>query len=501
MIGIKSAMLGSITVMCLALSCDHSDSGDMSLTILQTSADGDKLTIIHPVKDAEAITDTVVINSTVEFQTITGFGGAFTESSAYVLNKLSPRTKHQVMAAYFSDSGAQYSLTRTHMNSCDFSLNHYSYTPMINDTTLESFSISEDTADLIPMIKQAQALSTSGFKIIASPWTASPWMKDNNHWYGGKLLKRYYKTWATTFVKYAEAYAKEGIPIWAFTVENEPLGNDEHWESMHFTPNEMADFVKNHLGPQLKDNNIPARILVYDQNRGPELEEWASVLLNDDTLKPYIYGTAVHWYTSTNDWFPASLQHTHNLAPNKSIIHTEGCIDSEVPHWNDDAWYWEKEATDWGYEWASQENKKYHPKYVPCYRYARDIIGCMNNWIEGWVDWNMVLDRSGGPNLAQNWCIAPIIADTKNDEVYITPLYYVLSHFSKYIRPNAVRIGVTQSTNKNLHVTAARNEDGSKVVVLFNESENPIHYRLDIDGHKKQILIKKKAIQTIFLKP
>ena len=134
MIGIKSAMLGSITVMCLALSCDHSDSGDMSLTILQTSADGDKLTIIHPVKDAEAITDTVVINSTVEFQTITGFGGAFTESSAYVLNKLSPRTKHQVMAAYFSDSGAQYSLTRTHMNSCDFSLNHYSYTPMINDT-------------------------------------------------------------------------------------------------------------------------------------------------------------------------------------------------------------------------------------------------------------------------------------------------------------------------------------------------------------------------------
>ena len=144
------------------------------------------------------------------------------------------------------------------------------------------------------MIKQAQAISSEGFKIVASPWTAPIWMKDNKTWNGGKLEKKYYGTWAKFFSKYAQAYSEEGIDIWGFTVENEPLGNDANWESMHFTPQETADFVKHHLGPQLKEDSIDAKILVYDQNRGKELDEWASVLLTDSSLAPYIYGTAVH---------------------------------------------------------------------------------------------------------------------------------------------------------------------------------------------------------------
>lgn len=480
-------------------SCQPSQTKTFNTTIIQTSAAGDKLSLIVAPAFNKNVKETIIVNSELEFQTITGFGGAFTESSASVLNLLSKENRDRVLSAYFSDSGAQYSLTRTHMNSCDFSLGHYSYTPVPNDTSLQFFSISEDTADLIPMIKAAQAYSTEGFKIIASPWTASPWMKDNKDWYGGKLLPAYYDTWARSFVKYAQSYAEIGIPIWAFTVENEPLGNDAHWESMHFSPIEMAEFVTYHLGPRLKQNNIPIHVLVYDQNRGRELNEWAEALLKDTALSPYIYGTAVHWYTSTVDWFPASLQNTHELAPNKSIIHTEGCIDAEVPHWNEDAWYWEKEATDWGWDWAAEKDKKDHPKYVPCFRYARDIIGCMNNWVEGWVDWNMVLNTSGGPNLAQNWCIAPVIADTEKDEVYFTPLYYVLCHFSKYIRPNAVRISITPPTIDGLHATAFRNVDGSKVVVVFNESDQPVPYNLNVDGQVKQILIDKKAIQSILL--
>ncbi len=132
---------------------------------------------------------------------------------------------------------------------------------------LEHFSIEEDRDDLIPMIKDAMAVSKDGFKILSSPWTAPPWMKDNKDWRGGKLLPEYYDTWALFFSKYIEAYKAEGIDIWGFTVENEPLGNDNNWESMHFTPEEMTDFVQNHLGPKLEADGHDVKILGYDQNR------------------------------------------------------------------------------------------------------------------------------------------------------------------------------------------------------------------------------------------
>ena len=138
------------------------------------------------------------------------------------------------------------------MNSCDFSLIKYSYSPVEDDIELEHFSIEEDKDDIIPMIKDAMAISKDGFKIIASPWTASPWMKDNNKWVGGKLLPKYYDTWALFFSKYVDAYKDEGIDIWGFTVENEPHGNGNNWESMHYSPDEMTNFVQNHLGPKLE---------------------------------------------------------------------------------------------------------------------------------------------------------------------------------------------------------------------------------------------------------
>lgn len=412
---------------------------------------------------------------------------------------MSKKKRQEIIAAYFSDTAANYSLTRTHMNSCDFSLANYSYAPIAGDTSLEHFSIEEDQGDIIPMIKEAQKISKDGFKIIASPWTAPPWMKDNNDWNGGKLMKQYYPTWALFFSKYIKAYEAEGIDIWGITVENEPLGNDANWESMHYTPHEMGDFVKNYLGPQLKKDDLSPNVLVYDQNRGKELEEWAEVLLKDKELSQYIYGTAVHWYTSTVDWMPKSLNYTHELAPEKHILHTEGCIDAEVPQWNNDAWYWSKEATDWGWDWAPEEDKKDHPKYVPVYRYARDIIGCLNSWVEGWVDWNMVLDQNGGPNLAKNWCIAPVIVNTELDEIYYTPLYYTLQHFSKFIRPDAVRIG-WESSDKDILTTAVKNTDGSIVVLVLNTKPKAKTLRLQLGEKEGSFTIDGSALQTLVIK-
>ena len=415
------------------LSCNKTEDKRLEVSIFQTSSAGEKLTLIPSSTSSEELNVKIELKPEVQYQKMTGFGGAFTESSAYLLNEIGADNRNEILNAYFSDEGARYSLTRTHINSCDFSLGHYSYAPVEGDTALSSFSIEEDMDDVIPMIHDAQQISTEGFKVLASPWTAPPWMKDNNDWYGGKLRKDMYSTWALYFSKYIKEYKKQGIDIWGVTVENEPLGNDSNWESMHYTPEETADFVKHHLGPQFKKDSLDVNILVYDQNRGEDLKEWADVLLTDTTLSEYVYGTAVHWYSSTVDWMPESLNYTHDLAPNKHILHTEGCVDAEVPHWQDDKWYWSKEATDWGWDWAKEEDKHHHPKYVPVYRYARDIIGGMNNWVEGWIDWNMVLDTQGGPNLAKNWCVAPVIVDVENDEVYYTPLYDVMKHFSKFI--------------------------------------------------------------------
>ncbi|MEQ8702926.1 MAG: glycoside hydrolase family 30 protein [Phaeodactylibacter sp.] len=468
----------------------------LPMDVYETSAAGHQLT---PLKDFAEAENPVALKLKPEetFQTITGFGGSFTEASAYLLNQLSPENRRKVIEAYFGPEGARYSLTRTHMNSCDFSLGQYSYAPVAGDTALQNFTIEEDRDDIIPMIKDAMAASADGFKIIASPWTAPPWMKDNNDWMGGKLLPEYYDTWALFFSKYAAAYQTEGIDIWGFTVENEPLGNDNNWESMHFTPEEMTAFVQNHLGPKLEADGREVKVLGYDQNR-EHLKEWVDEMYKNEQTSKYFDGTAIHWYASTYEVFPEELQYAHEKAPDKYLIQTEACVDAEVPKWQDDAWYWSKEGTDWGWDWAPEDQKHLHPKYVPVYRYARDIIGCLNNHVDGWVDWNMVLNRQGGPNWFKNWCVAPVIVDPEQDEVYFTPIYHTLAHFSKFIRPGATRIGF-DNPDEALQVTAARNPDGSIAVVLFNPTEQEKPFSITLGGQTAQATISKQAIQTIMI--
>jgi len=468
----------------------------LNAEVYETSASGHQLTRLTEFITGDSIVNIKLLPN-VTYQTITGFGGSFTEASASLLNRLSKDNRDKIIEAYFGETGAKYSLTRTHMNSCDFSLSNYSYAPVEGDIELDNFSIDEDRDDLIPMIKDAMEVSKDGFKIVSSPWTAPPWMKDNKDWLGGKLLPVYNDTWALFFSKYLEAYKAEGIEIWGFTVENEPLGNDKNWESMHFSPEEMTNFVQNHLGPKLEEAGHKVKILGYDQNR-EHLNEWVDSMYKDESTSKYFDGTAIHWYASTYDYFPKELQYAHNKAPNKYLIQTEACVDSEIPKWKDDDWYWQKEATDWGWDWAPEKDKHLHPKYAPVNRYARDIIGCLNNWVDGWIDWNMVLDKQGGPNWFKNWCVAPIIVDPEADEVYLTPIYYTMAHFSKYIRPGASVIAV-ENPDKDLMITAAKNSDNSIAVVLFNEGAVAKSFTLNLDEKYIDIKISAQAIQTILI--
>lgn len=220
-------------------------------------------------------------------------------------------------------------------------------------------------------------------------------------------------------------------------------------------------------------------------------------MYRDAASSKYYAGTAIIWYASTFEVFPDALQYAHNKAPGKHLIQTEACVDAEVPQWQNDAWYWSREATDWGWDWAPEKDKHLHPKYAPVNRYAGDIIGCLNNWVDGWIDWNMVLDRQGGPNWFKNWCIAPVIVDPEADEVYFTPIYYTLAHFSKYIRPGAVRIGLKiRTTHSWLQPPKTRT---ARLQWWFLSDGNEKQFMLSFGEKSTHLKISDKAIQTILI--
>jgi len=468
------------------------------ITVLETSSAGDKLarkTVFAPADTTVGIR----VNTAEERQTLTGIGGSFTESTSSLLARMSPEKRQEVIEAYFGDSGARYSMARTHIGSCDFSSGHYCYASVPDDTLLQHFSIDPDRATLLPLIKDAMAVSSDGFSLVASPWTAPWWMKDNKDWINGTLLPEFRATYAAYLVNYLKAYQAEGVPVWGITPVNEPYGNGGNWESMYFFPEAETAFVRDYLGPAFEAAGFgDVQILGYDQNRAG-IPEWVDEMYRNEENARWFGGLAVHWYESTWEWFPALLEYAHAKAPGKHIIETEGCDDAEVPHWRDDAWYWQKEGTDWGWDWAPEDQKYLHPKYVPVFRYARDLIGCLNSWVDGWIDWNMVLDRQGGPNWANNWCLAPVIVDPETDEVYYTPLYYAMVHFSRYLRPGARVLGVDCPAGEVM-ATAVRNPDGTIAVVLLNQGAKPVGIELAIDSKVYNLTIGKEAIQTILVK-
>ena len=110
----------------------------------------------------------------------------------------------------------------------------------------------------------------------------------------------------------------------------------------------------------------------------------------------------------------------------------------------------------------------------------------------------MVLDKQGGPNWFKNWCGAPILVDPDKDEVYITPIYYVMAHFSKYMRPDAIRIGF-ENSDADLMITAVQNPDHSLVVVVLNQGSEAKNFTLTLGAESTSVSISANALQTIVI--
>mmetsp|Transcript_87572 Transcript_87572/g.271146 ORF Transcript_87572/g.271146 Transcript_87572/m.271146 type:complete len:592 (-) Transcript_87572:161-1936(-) len=415
-----------------------------------------------------------------------GFGGAFTEASCVTLHRLSESKQDEVLRAYFdTETGLGYTLGRVHIGSCDFSLRSWTCGEVSQtDTELNGFSISRYRKAIIPMVKRAMVIANGPLDILASPWSPFPWMKTEPKFNSGSLKPEYWGIWAKHFVRFIQEFRQVGVPIWGVSVQNEPASAGR-WESCVWTAEEERDFVRDHLGPALESSGLGSvKILVGDHNRDGMLER-AAIIYGDPEAAKYVWGVGYHWYGDarfeawpdrSEVYFPdrqqnwqlrfelksrlglENLKRVAELHPDKHILFTEGCQElSGVPL---------KAIQN---EWMFGE------------RYAMNIIADMNNGCEGWIDWNLFLDEQGGPNHVDNNCLAPIIYDTQKQEVIYTPPYIFLSHFSRFIRPEARRV-LCSTSRDALEVTSFMNVDGSIVVVVLNRSSSEVDFKLKVAG-------------------
>ena len=419
------------------------------------------------------------------FQSVEGFGGALTESSAYVLSLLPPEKRKEAIAAYFSaENGNAYTLARTHLNSCDFSLDNWACVETA-DETLDSFSMERTDKYITPLLLNAVSAANGRLKLLISPWSPPAWMKDNNDMnHGGALLKKYYPLWALYFVRFIDELRKRGVDTWAVSVQNEPAAR-QSWDSCIWTAAEEGEFAVSHLGPALEKYSGGAarriKIFVWDHNRDLLLERFSETMAVPGADK-YIDGAAFHWYSG--DQYD-NIAKTARAFPDKTLLFTEGCVEGGP---RPGAWF-------------SGE------------RYAHNIINDLNNGCGGWIDWNIALDTQGGPNHVNNFCDAPLLVDTKTGGLIYNSSYYYIGHFSRFIRPGAARTEcvvnsyMTPATidgrmGNTMEFCAFKNTNGSLALVAMNRTEADMIYELcasDSADSKTVLRCPPRGIQTIVI--
>ena len=424
-------------------------------------------TAFEPLEQPDENYPTIIIDVNKTFQSIEGFGGAFTDAAAVTFGKLPKESQEKILKACFDPAeGNAYTMCRTTIHSCDYSDEMYTYDTLAGDKDLKNFTIAHDMKYRIPFMKRAEEMAKGNIKIFASPWSPPEWMKTNNDMlHGGKLKPEYFQTWADYFVKYIKAYQAVGIPIWGVTVQNEALAT-QVWESCIYTANEEKDFVRDYLGPTLKKNGLSdVKIMIWDHNRGVMYQR-AEAAYEDPKASQFIWGTAFHWYTGEHF---NNVSIVHDAFPDKKLLYTEAGMDGS---------------------WAS------------ALRIAKNMILDLNNWTNGYTFWNLVLDQTGGPRhaggLPQNFRSNIISADLNTGEVTLNPPHYTFGQFSRFIKPGAKRIACTSSSDDFI-ATAFINPDGKVAVVILNLKDTEQIMQLWVDGKALKLRSPADAVITMVL--
>ena len=440
-----------------------------------------------PMKELEPITlapdyeidqETIIVDSKTTFQTHIGFGGAFTEAAAVTFKDTSDDNKKKIIEAYFNkEKGIGYNIGRTTIHGCDFSLEPYTYIEE-GDAELKTFDMSRDSEAIIPMIKEAESEAGEKIGLLSSPWSPPAFMKDNkdiNH--GGTLLKEYYTPWARYMVKYLKNMIDQGFDIKMVSVQNETAAK-QTWASCQYTPQEEAEFACDYLYEELKAEGLEekVKIVIVDHNRDIIFRRVKQSMKHKDADKK-IWGAAAHWYCCEKS---ENLSMIHHHYPNMHIVFTEGCVELV------------------GYSGATSSNEA-AGAWTHGETYGRHIIKDLNNYVEAWIDWNLLLNEEGGPNYVGNFCEAPIMVDRNKDEVIINTSYYYIGHFAKFIQPGAVRLLCENDVEWCLYAVAYRNPDGKIVIVAQNQSDDEKKIALVVDDLGANVVLPAHSITTYII--
>jgi glucosylceramidase len=407
---------------------------------------GDKTRLLSRQEDLSITENTsttwpvITVDTATAFQAIEGFGAALTGSSAYVLNKSMNATDRLALLNELFDpaTGIGISYLRLTMGASDFSLSDYTYDDLPaghTDFGLEQFSLSRDLEDVVPVLKEIVQINPE-IKLMGTPWSPPAWMKTNGSLRGGRLKAECYSVLADYFVRYVQAMKDEGITITAVTPQNEPLYFTAGYPCMEMQPAEQATFIKDHLGPKLQQAGLNTRTIIYDHNW--DHFDYPITVLNDPEAKGYIAGSAFHAYSGD----VSAMSTVHYAHPDKALYFTE--------------------ISGGGWATSFPDNLMWYMRNV--------FIGATLNWSSTAMMWNLALNHDWGPqNNGCADCRGVVTYNTVTYQVTRNEEYYSVGHFSKFVRPGAVRIPASPAQALgNFGTVAFQNADGSKVLVTCN---------------------------------
>ena len=419
------------------------------------------------IYDSNATTDpSISIDFSQKYQEIEGFGAALTGSSALVINSMGTAQKEALIKDLFSPSeGIGLSYLRLTIGASDFSVSNFSYNDLpqgSTDPALNGFSIAQDETDVIPVLKTALTYSPN-IKIMGSPWSAPAWMKTSGSMNGGSLKPEWFDAYGSYFVKYINAYAAHGIRIDAITPQNEPLHEIGSYPTMKMTAPDQANFIKNSLGPKFKAAGINTKIIAYDHNF--DVPSYPLTVLGDANAAQYIDGSAFHAYGGD----VSAMNQVHAAFPDKNLYFTE------------------VSGGEWSTDFAS--NLKWNIGNI--------FIGTTRNWSKNVLLWNLALNTNYGPTNGGCTNCRGVVTINSSGTVTKNVEYYALAHFAKFIKPGAKRVNSTEFDNsQGLKNVAFVNPDGSKILVVLNESEAVRKFAVKIDDKKIVYSLESTAVAT-----
>jgi glucosylceramidase len=384
-----------------------------------------------PVKPSAQI---VALNPEEKFQEILGFGAAFTDASCYMFSQLSGDAREQLFHELFHPSELGLSVCRTCIGASDYSTELYSFDEGEPDPELKRFSIDHDRAYFLPALRQARKVNPDLF-LFSTPWSPPGWMKPNGSMLGGSMRKRYYQSYAQYFLKFLQAYAAEGVPIQAVTSQNEvDTDQDGRMPACLWGQEYEIEFVRDHLGPLLKDSAMPTKIWLLDHN----YNLWGRVICELDDPKLRNYSNAVAWHGYAGN--ASMMSKVHDAHPEVEMHWTEGGPDYTSPDY----------ATDWA-------------------NWGHTFTEALRNWCQSLTGWNLALDEKGRPNIGPFPCGGLVTIQSQTKEITRSGQYWAFAHFSRLIRRGARRFD-SRGSMAGIHHVACENPDGQKVLVLTNES-------------------------------